>query len=76
MSLIKLHMKSIESKISNVLNPAKKEGDKVNRKQLATDDSGSCGTNVNYSLSFGTFCAIPLNIQNIIKLHNFNKNVE
>ena len=45
-------MKSIESKISNILNPAKKEGgNRVNRKQLATDASGSCGTGVTYTFT-------------------------
>ena len=48
-------MKSIEAKMSNILNPAKKEGvNKVNRKQLATDDSGSCGDGVTYTFTAST----------------------
>ena len=48
-------MKSIETKVSNILNPAKKEGGhKANRKVLATDDSGSCGTSVTYTFTAST----------------------
>ena len=40
-----ISMKSIESKISNVLNPNKKDvTNNVNRKQLVSDDSGYCET--------------------------------
>ena len=47
-------MESIESKISNVLNPAKKsEVNKVKRKQLEVY-SGTCGTNVNWELDTST----------------------
>lgn len=54
-NLTEFSMKSIESKMSNILNPAKKEGgNKVNRKQLATDDSGSCGTGVTYTFTGDT----------------------
>ena len=48
-------MKSIEAKMSNILNPAKKEGvNQINRKQLATNDSGSCGTSVTYTFTAST----------------------